>query len=150
MIATTTALQTEVRGLELSLHNAELHLSANGQDVIAPVTLSAEDAERLRLEMAKSQLFEWNRLQELQDRARLRYRRYLGSWLVLALAAFSAYVSYPSYMLCVLLLAGSMFLWWRAAREERRAEHEDQSLRNEFRPDWDYIRERLEETDSAM
>ena len=69
----------------------------------------------------------------------MRYRRYLGSWLVMCLAAFSAYVSYPEYFICVFLSLLSIFLWWRAAFMERKAEREAQSLRNTFRPDWSYL-----------
>ncbi len=63
--------------------------------MIVPVSLSPEEVDRLRLEMAKAQLWEWNQLEEVKSRAVMRYRRYLGSWLVMCLAAFSAYVSYP-------------------------------------------------------
>ncbi len=65
--------------------------------------------------MAKAQLWEWNQLEESKSRAVMRYRRYLGSWLVMCLAAFSAYVSYPEYFICVFLSLLSIFLWWRAA-----------------------------------
>jgi hypothetical protein len=36
-------------------------------------------------------------------------------------------------------------LWWRAGYEEQRAEREAQAQRSAFRPEWAYIRERLEE-----
>lgn len=147
---TTNELRTEVRNIELRLEGVELALSDHGDGIIAPVMLSADDAERLRLEMAKAQLWEWNQFEELRWRAELRYRRYLGSWLVLCLAAFSAYISYPDFYLPVFLSLISIFLWWRAGYEERRAEQRAQAQRNEFRPDWDYLRQRLEETDAAM
>ncbi len=112
-------------------------------------SLSPEEVERLRLEMAKAQLWEWNQLERSNSRAVMRYRRYLGSWLVMCLAAFSAYVSYPEYFICVFLSLLSIFLWWRAAFMERKAEREAQSLRNSFRPDWGYLQERLQESDEA-
>ncbi len=121
-----------------------------GEDVIAPVTLSPADAERLRLEMAKAQLWEWNQLEELKARAELRYRRYLGSWLVMCLAAFSAYIGYPGYALPIVFSLLSIFLWWRAGYEEQRAEREAQAQRNAFRPDWEYIEQREEEDGAQL
>lgn len=144
-----TAIRTEVRGLELRLDKLDLVLSADGSDLIAPIPLNAEAADRLRLEMAKAQLPEWNQLEELKWRAELRYRRYLGSWLVMCLAAFSAYLGYPSYALCVVFALLSIFLWWRAGHEEQRVEREAKAERNKFRPAWDYFRQRLEETEVA-
>ena len=88
-----------------------------------------------------------NQLEGLRARAELRYRRYLGSWLVMCLAAFSAYLGYPSYALCVVFALLSIFLWWRAGHEEQRAEREAQVERNKFRADWDYFRQRIEEPD---
>ena len=99
--------------------------------------------------MAKAQFWEWNQLEEAKSRAVMRYRRYLGSWLVMCLAAFSAYVSYPEYFICLFLSLLSIFLWWRAAYMERQAEREAQSLRNAYRPDWSYLQERLQESDEA-
>jgi hypothetical protein len=149
MDGTNTAIRTEVRGLELRLDGTELVLSADNGDLTAPIPLNAEATERLRLEMAKAQLPEWNQLEELKWRAELRYRRYLGSWLVMCLAAFSAYLGYPSYALCVVFALLSIFLWWRAGYEEQRAEREAKAERNKFRPDWDYFRQRTEEPDDA-
>jgi hypothetical protein len=141
----TDAIATEIHGLELTLDGQELLLSSKGSRLISPCLLRAEDAERLRVEFAKAQLWEWNRLEELKARAELRYRRYLGSWLVMCLAAFSAYVGYPGYALPVFFLLLSGLLWWRAGYEEQRAEREAQAQRSAFRPEWAYIRERLEE-----
>ena len=138
-------VQTEILGLQLSLDGDQFMLSSASSPLIAPVSLSPDDADRLRLEMAKAQLWEWNQFENLKTRAELRYRRYLGSWLVLCLAAFSAYVGYPGYALPIVFSLLSIFLWWRAGYEEQRAEREAQAQRNAFRPDWDYIRERLEE-----
>jgi hypothetical protein len=147
MDGTNTAIRTEVRGFELRLEGLELILSADGSDLTTPIPLNAEAADRLRLEMAKAQLWEWNQLEELRSRAELRYRRYLGSWLVMCLAAFSAYLGYPSYVLCVVFALLSIFLWWRAGYEEQRAEREAKAERNKFRPDWDYFRQRTEESE---
>ena len=70
----------------------------------------------------------------------MRYRRYLGSWLVMCLAAFSAYLGYPSYYLCIFLSLLSIFLWWRAAYAEREAEAEAQAQRKLLSSlDWSYI-----------
>jgi hypothetical protein len=140
-------IRTEVRGLDLRLDGTALVLSADNGDLIAPILLGVDDADRLRLEMAKAQLWEWNQLEGLRARAELRYRRYLGSWLVMCLAAFSAYLGYPSYALCIVFALLSIFLWWRAGYEEQRAEREAQVERNKFRADWDYFRHRAEESD---
>jgi hypothetical protein len=143
----STRIRTEVRGLDLTLDEISLSVSGSGNDLIAPVSLSPQEVDRLRLEMAKAQLAEWNQLEDLKSRAVMRYRRYLGSWLVMCLAAFSAYVSYPEYLICVFLSLLSFFLWWRAAYMERKAESEAQQLRNSFRPDWNYLQSRLQESD---
>jgi hypothetical protein len=145
----SSTIRTEIRGLDLTLDDISLSVVRSGEDLIAPVSLSPEEVERLRLEMTKAQLWEWNQLEEAKSRAVMRYRRYLGSWLVMCLAAFSAYVSYPEYFICVFLSLLSIFLWWRAAFMERKAEREAQSLRNSFRPDWGYLQERLQESDEA-
>lgn len=145
----STTIRTEIRGLDLTLDEISLSISGSGHDLIAPVSLSPQEVDRLRLEMAKAQLWEWNQLEEVKARAVMRYRRYLGSWLVMCLAAFSAYVSYPEYLICVFLSLLSIFLWWRAAYMERKADSEAQSLRNSFRPDWSYLQGRLQESDEA-
>jgi hypothetical protein len=143
----STTIRTEIRGLDLTLDEISLSISRGGEDVVAPITLGPQEVERLRLEMAKSLLPEWNQLEEMKAQARMRYRRYLGAWLVMCAAAFSAYVSYPEYFLCVFLLVLSIFLWWRAGYMERQAEREAQSTRNAFRPEWSYLQERLQESD---
>jgi hypothetical protein len=112
------------RGLELRLDGLDLALSADGSDLHRSYSAECRSSPRLRLEMAKAQLWEWNQIEELRSRAELRYRRYLGSWLVMCLAAFSAYLGYPSYVLCVVFALLSIFLWWRAGHEEQRAERE--------------------------
>ena len=150
MIATNPAVRTEIRGFELRLDGLEMVLSAGGHALIGPVLLTSEDAERLRLEMAKAQFREWNQFEESTSRAELRYRRYLGSWLVMCLAAFSAYLGYPSYYLCIILSLLSVFLWWRAGYAEQQAEREAQAQRNRFRPDWDYVRQRIEDTEAGV
>lgn len=145
-------MRTEIVGLQLVLDGCQLVLSSDNGELITPASLSADDAERLRLEMAKAQLWEWNQLETAKRRAELRYRRYFGSWLVMCLAAFSAYLGYPSFYLCLFFAALSIFLWWRAGYEEQQADRAAQSTRNEFQPNWDYLRSRLEElsdTDAA-
>jgi len=142
------AVRTEICGLQLDLDGCELLVSSDVGPLIAPISLSADDAEHLRLQMAKAQLWEWNQLEELRWRSELRYRRSFGSWLVLCLAAFSAYIGYPDFYLPVFLSLISIFLWWRAGYEDRRAEQRAQAQRNEFKADWDYIRQRLEESDT--
>jgi hypothetical protein len=141
-----STLRTEVRGLDLYLDEDLLSLSQSGEDLLAPVRLSREDADKVAIAIAKAQLWEWNQLEDLKSRAEMRYRRYLGSWLVMCLAAFSAYLGYPSYYLCIFLSLLSIFLWWRAAYVERQADAEAQAQRRAFVADWSYIRERLDET----
>jgi hypothetical protein len=142
-------VRTEVRGLSIRLDGVALVLSAEGDDAIAPIPLAADDAERLRLEMAKAQLPEWNQLEEAKSQAALRSRRYLGSWLVMCVAAFSAYLGYPNYELCLFLAALSIVLWWWAGYAEKQAESAAQSERRKFRAEWSYLRQRLEEPDGA-
>lgn len=142
-------IRTEVSGLDLALEESSLAVLRSGEAVIRPVPLAPEDLERLAMEMAKAQLWEWNQLEELRRRADLRYRRYLASWLVMCAAAFVAYVSYPDYILCVVLVLFSIFLWGRAAYAERRADRDARQQRKAFRPDWEYLRQRFEEADIA-
>ena len=138
------AVTTEVRGLGLALDGENLLVTTGSDPLIAPCPLTEEDADRLRLEMAKAQLWEWNQFDQAKARAELRYRRYLGSWLVMCLEAFSVYVGFPDYYLPIVFALVSIFLWWRAGYEEQRAEREAQAERNRFRPEWEYIRQRLE------
>ena len=136
-------IRTEVRGLDLTLDGVFLSLTCDGEDVTPPIVLSNEETDRLRLEMSKGMLWEWNQFEELKTQAVMRYRRYLAAWLVMLLAAFSAFIGYPDYYICVALSLLSMFLWWRAAYMERKSEQEAQDLRRNFRPEWNYLRERL-------
>jgi len=147
MYPNSNAVRTEIRGLELVVEGSNLVLSAGGSDLIPPIRLTTEEAERLRLEMAKAQLWEWNQLEELKSRAVLRYRRYLASWLVMCLAAFSAYIGYPSYYLSVFLCLLAIFLWWRAGYAEQQADRDAQAERSAFLPTWNYLRQRLEESE---
>ena len=140
-----STIATEIWGLNLVFDGHNLWLQSNQSEVSAPCSLSEDHAERIRVELAKAQLWEWNRFEQMKYRAELRYRRYLGSWLVMCVAALSAYLGYPGYVLPVFFLALSVLLWWRAGYEEQRAEREAEAQRSEFRPEWDYIRERLEE-----
>ncbi len=142
----SSTIRTEIQGLDISLDGTMLSISSSGNDVLSPIALNADDAERFRIEIAKAQLWEWNQLEEVRSRAELRYRRYLGSWLVMCLAAFSAYLGYPSFYLCLFFAALSIFLWWRAGFAEQQADREAQAERNKFRADWNYLRERTEET----
>ena len=127
------------------LSTSQLVLSAGGQSLTAPIVLSSGDAERLRLEMAKAQLWEWNRIEETKTKAEKRYKHYLGSWLVLCLAAFSAYLGYPGYYLPLVLSALSIFIWWRAGYLEQKVERVAQGERSRFTPDWSYFQQREEE-----
>lgn len=149
MYAGNSSLRTEVRGFEIQLEGSNLVLSADGSDLISPIRLTTEQTERLRLEMAKAQLWEWNQLEELRSRAVLRYRRYLASWLVMCLAAFSAYIGYPSYYLSVFLCLLAIFLWWRTGYVERQAAREARAERSAFVANWSYIRQRLEESETT-
>ena len=143
------AIRTEVYGLELHLSSARLVLAAGAESLTTPIVLSSDDAERLRLEMAKAQLWEWNQIEHVKAKAEKRYRHYLGSWLVLCLAAFSAYIGYPSYYLPLSLSALSIFIWWRAGYQEQRADKAAQAERNRFMPDWSYFQQRAEEQEAT-
>ena len=61
LYSNSTAVRTEVRGFEIQLEGSNLVLSGDGTDLVPPIRLTTDDAERLRLEMAKAQLWEWNR-----------------------------------------------------------------------------------------
>ncbi len=139
-------IRTEVYGLEVHLNAAaQLVVASDGKSLTAPIVLSSDDAERLRIEMAKAQLSEWNRIEYLKISAEKRRRRYLASWLVLCLGAFTAYIGYPSYYVPLFLTALSVFLWWRAGYEEQKYDKEAQAERNRFVPDWSYFQRRAEE-----
>ena len=144
-----SVIRTEVRGLDLCLDETALLLSRSGEYLTAPIPLSPADAERLAMEMAKAQLWEWNQIDELKRKADKRYKNYLGSWLVMCLAAFSAYVGFPGYYLPVFLLLISILLWWRASFQERKDEQAAHDERKQFIADWSYIRQRLEESSTA-
>jgi hypothetical protein len=139
----STTIRTEVRGLDLTLDGVFLSLTRSGEEVMPGIVLSDEETDRVRLEMSKGLLWEWNQFEELKTHAVMRYRRYLAAWLVMCLAAFSAFVGYPDYYICVALSLLSIFLWWRAAYMERKAVKEAEDARRAFRPDWSYLRERL-------
>jgi hypothetical protein len=150
MSETTIGIRSEVYGLELQLSASQLVLSAGDQSLTAPIVLSHDDAERLRLEFAKAQLWEWNQFEALKSKAEKRYRHYLGSWLVLCLAAFSAYLGYPSYYPPVFLSALSIFIWWRAGYEEQKADRAAQAERKRFLPEWRYFQQRGEESAAPL
>ena len=145
MSETTIAIRTEVYGLKLYLADSQLVLAVGGKSLTAPIVLSADDAERLRMELAKAQLWEWNQFDELKSKAEKRYRNYLGSWLVLCLAAFSAYIGYPGYYLPLFLSGLSIFIWWRAGYEERKADKAARAERKQFIAEWSYFEQRAEE-----
>jgi hypothetical protein len=146
MSETTIAIRTEVYGLELQVADSQLVLTAGGKNLTAPIVLDNDDGGRLRIEMAKAQLWEWNQLEQLKSKAEKRYRNYLGSWLVLCLAAFSAYIGYPGYYLPLFLTALSIFIWWRAGYEEQKTENAARAERNRFVPEWSYFEQRAEES----
>jgi len=145
MAESAIAIHTEVHGLDVCLGSSVLALTREGEPVIAPIVLSSADAEKLRLEMAKAQLWEWNLLEELKARSERRYKHYLGSWLVLCLAAFSAYIGYPGYYLPLFLTLLSIFVWWRSGYEERKADRATREERKRFVADWSYFQQRAEE-----
>jgi hypothetical protein len=145
-----SVIRTEVRGLDLCLDETTLLLSRSGEYLTPPIPLSPADAEKLAMEMAKAQLWEWNQIDELKRKAEKRYKHYLGSWLVMCLAAFSAYVGFPGYYLPIFLLLISILLWWRASFLERKDEQEARDERKQFIPDWGYIRQRLDESTTTM
>ena len=147
-----SVIRTEVRGLDLCLDETILLLSSSDKYLTAPIALTPDDAEKLAMEIAKAQLWEWNQIDESKRKSDKRYKNYLGSWLVMCIAAFSAYVGFPGYYLPVFLLLISIFLWWRAGFLERQDEQAARDERNRFVPDWSYIRQRLEEstTDNAV
>jgi len=140
------SIRTEVHGFELHLAGPQLVLSSGGANLTAPIVLSDDDAERLRMEFAKAQLWEWNLIESLKAKAEKRYKHYLGSWLVLCLAAFSAYLGYPGYYLPLFLSALSIFIWWRAGDEEQKSDKAAQAERNRFVPEWSYFQQRAEES----
>ena len=141
-----SVIRTEVRGLDLCLDETILLLSCSDEYLTPPVALTPDDAEQLAMEMAKAQLWEWNQIDESKRKSDKRYKNYLGSWLVMCIAAFSAYVGFPGYYLPVFLLLISIFLWWRAGFVERQDEQAARDERKRFVPDWSYIRQRLEES----
>jgi hypothetical protein len=143
-------IRTEVYGLELHLSASQLVVAAGGQSLTAPIVLSSDDAARLRIEMAKAQLWEWNQLESLKAKADKRYRNYLGSWLVLCLAAFSAYIGYPGYYPPLFLCGLSIFIWWRAGYEEQKADKAAQAERSRFVPEWSYFQQRAEESQTTL
>ena len=146
MAEVATVIRTEVYGLDICLGSSVLALTREGEPVISPIVLSSSDAERLRLEMAKAQLWEWNQLEESKTRSARRYKHFLGSWLVLCLAAFTAYIGYPSYHLPLLLTALSIFIWWRAGYEEQGEERTAKQEQKRFVADWSYFEQRAEES----
>src|SRR5271165_6033332 len=146
MSEATITIRTEVHGLEIQLAGSQLGLTSGGKSLTTPIVLNNEDAERLRMEMAKAQLWEWNQPEGLKAKAEKRYRNYLGSWLVLCLAAFSAYIGYPGYYLPLFLSALSIFLWWRTGHEEQKADKAALAERRRFVPEWSYFQQRAEES----
>ena len=59
-----STLRTEVRGLDFCLDDTSLSLSQSGENLFTPIRLSPIEAETVALAMAKSQLWEWNQLEE--------------------------------------------------------------------------------------
>ena len=149
MSEAAVVIHTEVYGLELQLADSQLVLVSGGKSLTAPIVLGSEDADRLRMEMAKAHLPEWNEIESMKASVERRRRSYLGSWLVLCLAAFSAYIGYPSYAVPLFLSALSIFLWWRAGYQERQSEKQALAERNRFVPDWSYYQKRSEESTAS-
>ena len=97
------------------------------------------------MEMAKAQLWEWNQFDELKRNAEKRYKNYLGSWLVMCVAAFSAYVGFPNYY------CRYSYCWFRLDCGGERASSNVKKSRqptkkeNSSVADWSYIRQRLDD-----
>jgi hypothetical protein len=142
-------VSTEIYGLDFRLSGRELELLRFSEQIISPVALCETDAERLRLELAKAQLWEWNQFAEMRRKAQRRYSRYFRSWLLMAAAAVAAHTGYPSYWLSVLAASASCALWWRATFTENRATRAAQDEKENFFPDWSYLRRRFDENPMA-
>jgi hypothetical protein len=139
------ALGTEIYGLDLRLSGCELELLRFGERVIPAITLRQAEADRLGLELAMAHLWEWNQFVEIKRRAERRYTRYFRSWILMALAAVAAHTGYPGYWLSLLIALASCVLWrWTKFREDQgiRAAQEE---RDNFFPDWTYLRRRFDE-----
>ena len=69
MSQTAIAIRTEILGLEIQLADSQLLLTSDGKSLMAPIVLNTDDAERLRMELAKAQLWEWNQLEALKAKS---------------------------------------------------------------------------------
>ena len=149
MFANNTSVRTEVRGLEIQIEGSNLVLSADGSDLVPPIRLTTEDAERLRIEMAKAQLWEWNQLEELRSRAVLRYRRYLAS--VAGTVRGCVQCLYRISQLlpqCFSVPAVDLPLVESGLRQGQ-AERDAAAERRAFVPEWNYVRQRMEESETT-
>jgi len=138
-------LITEIYSLDLRLSGCELELLRFGKQVIPAISLSQADAEELRLELAKAQLWEWNQFAEIKQKADKRYSRYFRSWLLMAGAAVAARTGYPSCWLALLAASASFLLWWWANLRENQGTRAAQEERENYLPDWTYLRRRFDE-----
>lgn len=55
-----TTVSTEIYGFDLQLEGCHLKFLRYGNAIVPPITLGEVEAEKLRLELAKAQLWEWN------------------------------------------------------------------------------------------
>ena len=139
-------VSTEIFGFDLRLEGCELELLSFGERIIPSITLTHAEAEKLSLELAKVQLWEWNQLAEVRRKAEKRYARYFRSWLVMALAVVAAHTGYPSYWLSLLAATASCVMWRWTRFQEDRGTRSAQEERSNFFPDWTYIRRRFDES----
>jgi hypothetical protein len=140
-----TVISTEIHGLDLCLQKSDLNLLRLGENIIPPITLGEAEAERLRLELAKVRLWEWNQFAEARWKAEKRYARYFRSWLVMGLAALAAHTGYPSYWVALLIALISAIMWRWARFQEDQGTRAAQEERGTFFPDWTYFRRRFDE-----
>jgi hypothetical protein len=141
-----SVISTEIYGLNLCLQGADLKILKLGENIIPPIALGQHEAETLRLELAKVQLWEWNQFADVKRKAERRHVRYFRSWLVMALSALAAHGGFPSYWLALLVALISAGMWhWAKLREDRgtRAAQEERAT---FFPDWTYFRRRFDES----
>jgi hypothetical protein len=139
-------VSTEIHGFDLRLEGCELSFLRSGEKIIPSIMLGEAQAERLRLELAKAELWEWNQFADVRRKAEKRYGRYFRSWLLMALAAVAARGGYPSYWVSILTALMSCSVWRWARFREDQGTRVAQDERENFFPDWTYFRRRFDES----